>query len=437
MTDRQGSVARLAVVTYLSAVLGVVTGPLLARALGPVGRGEVASAVVYFAIATAVAGLGIPIAIGQAGASGKYPSAALLGTSLRFVALLVIPSLLAAAAVVAGPLSGLSRSGRVGTAVLMSLVPLGVLVNVLLYLLMAEGALRPMTTVQGLPLVLTAVATVALFVSGTLTVGSYLLVVIVAALLSLFAGWKLLGLAPRGRVPLVRLLSFGIRGYGWNLAVFVSVRLDQAFVGPILGSRELGFYAISAAIASLPFSVALALSSRSFSRVAGSTEDDRAVVISRFLRLTFVIALGCAAVLALTSPVLLPLLYGRDFVSALPPLFVLLPGAVALSVSASAASSLIAVGRPGKATIAELTGLLITVIGLPLLTPSYGIVGAAVVSSVAYTATMFAYLMFLRPMASVSLRTRKEDFFFLAGAVRDVASRVPVRRRSIRRVDGS
>jgi O-antigen/teichoic acid export membrane protein len=102
------------------------------------------------------------------------------------------------------------------------------------------------------------------------------------------------------------------------------------------------------------------------------------------------------------------------------PLLVLLPGTVVFCVSMVGESFLTAVGRPGRVTLAELTGLGVTLVGLPLIVPHFGIVGAAALSSASYVVVLVLCLTFLRQTAPVSVRVRREDVAELAAMARGV-----------------
>lgn len=388
---QNGSVVGLAGATYLAMALGLVIGPLLARALGPAGRGEVASAVVYFTLATTVISLGVPLAISHDVANGVHGRGAVLATARRFAWWTVPPSLLVAVVVVEGPLHSMSTAGRVGVAALLAAVPLAVLLVCLNLFLIGGGALRGLARVQVVPVAMQAVATVVAYSLGVLTVGSYLVIVIATTLLSVIVAWRVVGVKPTSPVPLGSVVRFGLRGYAAYLAMFGSIRLDQAFVGPLIGSRMLGFYAVSATLSLLPCTLARAVASRSFATVAAVEPAERADKISEYVRLTLVTGGLCAVAIAAVSPVAIPLLYGEVFSRAVAPLLVLLPGAVLLCGSATASSCLVSAGRPGSSMVAELVGLAVTVVGLPLVLPRFGIVGAAGLSSAAYTVTFMVY----------------------------------------------
>src|SRR4051812_47287549 len=80
---RRGSVAEYAGASYVPLVLGLVTGPVLARAVGPSGRGDIALVTVFAAILTTLAGLGVPLAIGHSAANKLEDSSRLVATSVR------------------------------------------------------------------------------------------------------------------------------------------------------------------------------------------------------------------------------------------------------------------------------------------------------------------------------------------------------------------
>ena len=388
----------------------------MARALGPAGRGELASVTVYAAVATTLASLGVPVAMGHAVAKQLHPRPAILAASVRFCALLVLPALVAGFIVVNWPLAELSGPARAGAFVALALVPVAVLSSCLMFFLLGEGALRSVNHLQVTPTVMVAVATVALYAAGRLTTTTAIAAMIPVGFVGAVIGWRAVGLRPAGRIPIRPILSFGLRGFAGNVATFASITIDQAVIGPVLGTRQLGFYAVAASIASLPYMVGVAIGSRAFAEVAAAERQGEAAW--RFMRYTLIVTLFMAVTVAVLSPVILPLLYGHAFRPSLAPLLLLLPGSVALSLSATASACLNAKGWPGRSTLAELAGFVTTVIGLTLVVARFGIVGAAVLSTAAYGVSAGAYLIFLHRFGRIALRPTREDFAFLRGGVR-------------------
>jgi O-antigen/teichoic acid export membrane protein len=161
------------------------------------------------------------------------------------------------------------------------------------------------------------------------------------------------------------------------------------------------------------------------------------VVISNYLKLALMTALATCAAVALLSPLLLPLLYGRTFSRSVVPLLLLLPGTVVMCGSVVGLTCLTALGTPGRATLAEVAGLVVTVAGMPLVIFRYGIVGAAVLSTASYLVTFGLYLYYLSRHGRLDLRPRASD----AGALwtvfsRELIARAPAAGRILGRAGG-
>ncbi|MCA9334673.1 polysaccharide biosynthesis C-terminal domain-containing protein, partial [Candidatus Saccharibacteria bacterium] len=102
-----------------------------------------------------------------------------------------------------------------------------------------------------------------------------------------------------------------------------------------------------------------------------------------------------ALLLALVSPLLLPLLFGIEFRDAVLPAIILLIAIVILGFNYVLSDGLRGLGYPGTTSIAELAGAMTTVIGLVLFLPLLGIYGAAVVSVLSYAiVALVLYLSF-------------------------------------------
>ncbi|MGH9278595.1 MAG: polysaccharide biosynthesis C-terminal domain-containing protein, partial [Acidimicrobiales bacterium] len=81
-------------------------------------------------------------------------------------------------------------------------------------------------------------------------------------------------------------------------------------------------------------------------------------------------------------------------------------------------------GRPGRVTFAELSGLVLTLVGLPIVVPRWGIVGAAILSSVSYSVVLAVCVTFLRQGGPVSLRIQRNDLVAFADLARNLYRRV-------------
>jgi O-antigen/teichoic acid export membrane protein len=389
--------------------LGLITGPIVARALGPSGRGEVATATTYGNLAWIVLGVGVPWAVGQRVASGAGPAASALGTAARFCLALVPVSVAAALLLVLGPFDHLSVAASAGLVALVALAPLNVFANCQQSVLVASGALGSMSLLRAAPIVASAVAVIVLAVVGQLTTGTYLVVTVAAGLLVAGLTWKHLPILPRGRVAFRPLLSFGLRSFWGQAASYGNRFVDQAYLAATAPPRQLGLYAAAATVSAIPVSAGQAIAAKAFGEVARQHGDARWRAATRYMRIALFVGTASALALAVAAPVAVPLLFGRAFGGAVEPLIILLAGTATLSAGLTGVRILNAVNRPGAASWSELIALAVTLPGLALLVPMYGITGAAVVSTVAYWVRFVAMLVILRRAGLGSVRPRWAD----------------------------
>jgi len=170
-----------------------------------------------------------------------------------------------------------------------------------------------------------------------------------------------------------------------NAPASLNQRLDQMVIGAFLPPRLLGLYAVG-----VTWSMAVTPLSNAFSqvilpRLAGAHDAREAG--ERLCRASRVVAAATgvvALVLLAVSPVAVRLLFGPAFVPAIPTTLVLVLAAALFGMNTFYEEALRGLGRPGLAATAEFAGLFVTVPALYLLLPRAGILGAAIASFLAY-----------------------------------------------------
>lgn len=384
---RTGSLVALFSSTLAFQFVGLVLGPLLARALGPVGRGRAALVTVYDDASTAVFHCGLPSSIGYFGKEGIYSEQALASAALRYGVRALPLSLLAGVATVRGPLAGLDHVSEALVLVLVGFSPLLATLSVVgRQFLLNRGDLAGLSKVYRLQLLCRATLVVGAFLAHSLT----LPVAILALSFSSFAGslfaWRRSGVRPVGPpAPLRPLLAYGVRALPGSLCNLANGRVDQLLVAPLLGTRQLGLYAVVVSLNFVIVNVGLSVGTASFSEVRGVANGERDAPAARRLRLAGLLALTTSVPVAvfLVSPVF-PLAFGDDYAAAVGTGLVLLPGSIAFAVMLVGQQVLIAHGRPGWGS----AGLVVGIVGLAVLmapcVSAFGLLGAALASSVGY-----------------------------------------------------
>jgi len=383
-------------------LLGLVTGTLSARLLGPDGRGDLALIQLWPTVFAIVAMLGLPEALVYFGARererlGEYlGSAVVLATlsSVAFVALgwmtlplvlashgadlvlaaqrylLIIP-LFALTLLPTHPLRGLGEFGW------WNVMRLGPAFAWLVILLIAFG------------LDLDNARALATFhLAGLAGVGVVATIVVQSRVQPPYRV---------SRSPLKGLLTYGLPAFGATLPQLLNLRLDQLVMTAVLSSRDVGFYVVAVAWSTASMPILIALGQVVFPRIA--SEHDTSVQAVAFasasrnavgLMALSIVALGFA------TPAVLPFLLTSRFQPAVRPALILTAAGGVYGYSYVLAEGIRGLGRPMVTLWAQLAGLLATGMFLALLLPRLGLMGAAIASLGGYTAVMVWYLVFLR-----------------------------------------
>jgi O-antigen/teichoic acid export membrane protein len=366
-------------------VFGLATGPLLARALGPEGRGTLAAILVPLQLAPHVLGIGLPTYalwyVAQRGRTRQVATTlAVIVAVLGVAALPLIP--------VAAGLLAQDRSLVYGFLVGgLCATPLFVMINVLISSAVALERVGILVATRLLGPALTLVLLIALWAADRVTVTT-------AALANL--GSQLLVLAPAALVlggggawafkrDLVKpAMRFGIRAWPGTLGALAAARLDQLLMIPLVDERDLGLYVVAYTLSTGPAVVATAYQYTISPRVARGEQ----AAIAAGSRLLTPILVVFAGGLAIVTPVLLPLLFGGSFAAAVPLALILLAASVPGQLSAYLGQMMAAAGRPGLFTKSHGVAFAVTLVGLVIALPLAGVYGAAWVSLAAYTAQL-------------------------------------------------
>jgi len=200
-------------------------------------------------------------------------------------------------------------------------------------------------------------------------------------------------------------LSYGLRGYVGNILQFFNYRLDMFIINYFLGSSGAGLYSVSVAIAELLWYLPNAVGFVILPKAAASEARDMNRFTPRVFGITLALtALGGVGIAVLGQP-FIRLIYSSDFLPAYTPLLALLPGVVLLGSAKVLTNEIAGRGYPHYNSINSALALVVT-IGLDmLLIPRYGVLGAAIASSAAYTLIFVTAVIFY---SSVSRRSSEK-----------------------------
>jgi O-antigen/teichoic acid export membrane protein len=389
---RRDAVLAIATGFAIQAVL-VVTGPLLARMLGPDGRGFLAALILWPLVITQLGNLGIPSALTYSIARDSSASRALARLGLSFALPQALFLIAFQALWLLLILHGDPHQVRVAGWLTLALVPAMLAQQYGLALLQGNLRLRLFNGLRLLPWLLYALGVAALF-----AVGEHAIVPIVAVLLTAFliSGSTCLvsGLRfSRGDGPpsVSRrfLVSFGLRGLLSSVSAVDVLRPDQVVLALFLSPAALGLYVVGLAFTNLPYFVAKSVGLITFPWVASRPEEaDARRTMWSLLWLTTGIALVLVAGLCASAHWLVPFFFGGEFSDAIGVTYIVLPGMVFLSARRVLSEGLKGRGYPLAGTLGELLSLAWVAVALAVLVPLWGIYGAAVALSSSYVLSL-------------------------------------------------
>lgn len=187
-----------------------------------------------------------------------------------------------------------------------------------------------------------------------------------------------------GPASLADVTKFALPCYLGNLVQFLNYRLDVFIVSFFAGYAAVGKYTLAVGLGQLIWMFSNAAATVLLPKVAVGEPKSHQAYVARVSRVSLGVSFVGALVLAIVSYQLIPLLYGEAFRDSLPALRWILPGIVSFSTVNILAAYLAGVGKPRLNLLVGSLSLVVTIAFDLLLIPRFNIAGAAMASSVSY-----------------------------------------------------
>jgi O-antigen/teichoic acid export membrane protein len=217
-----------------------------------------------------------------------------------------------------------------------------------------------------------------------------------------------------GKTEVVTILRYALLALMANLLLFLLTRIDYWFIKNIVhDNNELGNYVQASRLVQLFQLLPVILASTIFPAVSSGLRTDMITVIQMLSRLLFWLYAIVILLVALTGKWLFPFVFGITFSKMYMVFLFLAPGLLATSVTALITAYLAAIDKVRYNMYGVAAGLIVIIPMDLIVIPSYGIYGAAVVSSVGYLIALVVAYYYLSKQASVSfldfILIRKND----------------------------
>jgi O-antigen/teichoic acid export membrane protein len=405
---------------------------LLARGLGPDGRGTMAFISVAALIIGRIARLGVAEAAAIFAAQRQSARSALLADITVFIA---PASFFVAAAVAVGlMLMAEPRPAGVNVIELIALVPGAVGIAITdgcgLFLSGCKRFVARAITNATAPWVYAVIlATMSYTVGLTVQLAAigWAVAMTIGGIVTIVVAARRGGIARPDRPLLAQLIRLGLRLWIGTLTSFLNLRVDQLLMGFISTKATLGIYAVAVNAAEVLLYFPTAIGEALFPFLAVGQPREQSRVALRVARLLALSTTASIAVAALLGPELIPVVFGAPFGPSVIPFLLLLPGALGYAATRVFSSALATSSTPGRFSLPPIISLVVSVILDLLLIPTLGAAGAAIAASTAYIAGGVSAVLLhrsLNPFAARELLPRVEEVTVLVPRARAALGRL-------------
>lgn len=416
----------------ITIALGMVAAIVVARVLGPEGKGAYALVILFPTMLTLIGDLGLGIANVYFGSSKRYRWADLASNSLISALGLgiILAVIFLASFLVLQPtfLKDIS-SGWMLVAVLV--VPLSLLTTYFQSILLGQNRIRDYNLVSlaqaGTYLMLILFLILGLGGGVFSAILAWASAFIVTAIFSILLVRKSTAI---GFIfhPLIfkDSVKFGVKGYLGNLVQFSNYRLDMFLIAFFMNVTSVGYYSIAVTMAEVLWYFPGAVGTIIYARTPILSAEDANASTPRICRNTLFLTILAALVMFALGKPIIALFFGSAFLPALKPFWILLPGVVALSIDMVLGNEITGRGKPLIGTIVAGVSLIVNIPMNIILIPRMGIAGAALASTVAYVVDAIVVTIIFLKMSKNSwvdtLVLKRDDLSIYTNALSSIRS---------------
>ncbi len=193
------------------------------------------------------------------------------------------------------------------------------------------------------------------------------------------------------------LTSYGLRSYGIDLLGALSGQIGSVLVVGLLTATSMGLYTVALSLSRMLNMFEDAIVTVLLPKAAARPIEEVVALTGRAVRISTFLTLLCIIPLMLLCPVLLSLLYGSEFMGAVPVFRILLIEIMLNGMTWVLAQAFMASGQPGTVTLLQGVGLGLTVPLMLVLIPKYQLVGAGL-SLLGSTLARFVFILVSFPL---------------------------------------
>lgn len=217
---------------------------------------------------------------------------------------------------------------------------------------------------------------------------------------------------------ILKMLNYGVKSMMGSLANKMNARMDQFFLSVFARSSELGLYSVAVSISEILWIIPSSIGPVLFKKIAVTrSKHEKFVIINKIHRTIMWGMIILSGFLFILSIYLIPVLYGEKFKPSIKILAIYLPGSTIFISRRIIVRYFGASGMPLKQSIDQIVGAIVGLISFLILVPHFKIYGAAAGSSLAYlSSVLFVWYLYKREASGFNwnlFKLKKEDVIWL------------------------
>lgn len=249
----------------------------------------------------------------------------------------------------------------------------------------------------------------ALFFTPVFTPAVVLAVALVCAVFTWFLNTRRLGAIASWRPAwdpglLAASLRQSLVLHAGTVFLFLHLRADMFMVQALNGATALGEYSLAVVLAETVLLATDSLALALLPRQVGNTLEESALLALRGVRFNLLLGAGLAALWAVVGWPFIVVAFGRSFEMSYLPLLALLPAMVFIGTQRVCGGPALRTGRPAYVAAINALSLVCNVLLNLWWIPKFGLVGAALASSVSYGLSAFLFIAWICRLADARIR---------------------------------
>lgn len=212
----------------------------------------------------------------------------------------------------------------------------------------------------------------------------YVLVNIINALLPMGSVFIRNGLHLRLNLEVLKqALSYGVRIFLTGIFSLLILRIDLYMVNFFKGMAESGLYSLASTFGDVFFILPFSIVTVMFPKI-NAEDKSKKESVAKYSRISFFSVLILAIGTLLFIKLFIGLLYGQAFLPSVQPILLLLPGLIFLSTATVLSQYFLSTKYPFKLTICWFLATILNIILNFIYIPQYGMIAAALSSTITY-----------------------------------------------------